>query len=56
MATKKKTYTMGQLQTDVEWLKTQMSNHLAHHWAVELALVTAIIGLLVFIIKGHINF
>ena len=59
MSGKRCTYTMAQLQTDVEWLKTQLANHLAHHWAVTLCLLgiaaTEAAALVMFIVKLHIS-
>jgi len=35
------------LQTDICWIKKVLNNHLRHHWAVELLMLAAIIGLIV---------
>jgi hypothetical protein len=39
-----------ELSRDVCWLKKAISNHLKHHWAVELALLGAVITLIVTLI------
>ena len=33
------------LGVDVEWIKKNLSNHLRHHWAVQIVLLTFIGGL-----------
>lgn len=32
---------------DIKWIKTMLSNHLRHHWAVQLVLLTFIGSLIV---------
>jgi hypothetical protein len=35
---------IASLCTDMQWLKKQFDNHLAHHWAFTVALLSAIIA------------
>jgi hypothetical protein len=38
---------LTQLANDVCWIKNALANHLKHHWAVELALLVALIGVVI---------
>ena len=50
---------LTQVATDMAWLKKAMENHLAHHWAVTLCLLsiaaTEAAALVMLIIKLHIS-
>jgi hypothetical protein len=35
---------LASLCTDMKWLKEAFDNHLAHHWAFNIILLTAVIG------------
>ena len=37
----------GWIYSELMNIKKTLNNHLAHHWAIELALITAIFGLVV---------
>lgn len=38
---------LAEIKTDLCWIKKNLSNHLRHHWAVQLALLTFVGGLIV---------
>lgn len=35
-----------ELQIDIKWIRAMLENHLQHHWAVQLVLLTFIGGLI----------
>jgi hypothetical protein len=37
----------AQLKTDIEWIKTSLSNHLKHHERYEIALICGIVLMIV---------
>jgi hypothetical protein len=61
MAKRKSTQStvLTKLSIDMDWVKTSLSNHLAHHWAAEIAIGGAVvieaIALIFFLVKGHIS-
>jgi len=34
---------LAAIKTDIAWIKKTLSNHLRHHWALEIGLLTALI-------------
>jgi len=38
---------IAEIRTDLKWVKKELCNHLHQHWAVTLALVTIVGGLVV---------
>ncbi len=38
---------LAEIKVDLCWIKKNLANHLKHHWAVQLALLTFIGGLIV---------
>ena len=47
---------MASFETDMCWLKKQISNHLQHHWAVTLTLLAAVLAQSVTIVVGVIKY
>ena len=38
---------LAEIKTDLGWIKKNLSNHLRHHWAVQIALLTFVGGLII---------
>jgi len=56
MATKKENEQIAQLQTDMNWVKKVLANHLQHHFLMSLAAwgtaLSALIALIIKLISG----
>ena len=43
---------LAKINTDLCWIKKNLSNHLRHHWAAQIVLLTFIGGLIIALLKS----